>query len=44
MAYLRPENSRCFYQANGWVEDGLPVGTFEMTGYPMARLLATQMP
>ena len=35
------ETARRFYRANGYVEDGLPVGNFgTSSGYPMTKLLA----
>lgn len=35
--------ARRFYKANGYVEDGPPVGVFGITsGYPMAKLLSLQ--
>jgi GNAT superfamily N-acetyltransferase len=34
------ETARRFYQANGYIEDGVPVGEFGTTsGYPMSKLL-----
>jgi GNAT superfamily N-acetyltransferase len=37
------ETARRFSQANGYVEDGLPIGEFGMSsGYPMSKLLALQ--
>lgn len=34
------ETARRFYKANGYVEDGLPVGNFGTnSGYPMSKLL-----
>jgi GNAT superfamily N-acetyltransferase len=39
------ETARRFYQANGYVEDGLPVGNFgTSSGYPMTKLLVPHMP
>jgi GNAT superfamily N-acetyltransferase len=36
------ETARRFYRANGYVEDGLPVGNFgTSSGYPMSKLLAS---
>ena len=44
-ALTSTETARRFYRANGYVEDGLPVGTFGTTsGYPMSRLLASHIP
>ena len=37
------ETARRFYQANGYVEDGPPVGNFGMSGYPMSKLLELQI-
>ena len=38
------ETARRFYRANGYVEDGLPVGNFGTTsGYPMSKLLASHI-
>jgi GNAT superfamily N-acetyltransferase len=38
------ETARRFYLANGYVEDGLPVGNFgTSSGYPMSKLLASQI-
>jgi GNAT superfamily N-acetyltransferase len=39
------ETARRFYRANGYVEDGPPVGHFGMSsGYPMAKPLASHNP
>jgi GNAT superfamily N-acetyltransferase len=35
------ETARRFYRANGYVEDGSPVGKFGTSGYPMSKRLAT---
>jgi GNAT superfamily N-acetyltransferase len=36
------ETARRFYRANGYVEDGRPVGNFgTSSGYPMSKLLAS---
>jgi GNAT superfamily N-acetyltransferase len=38
------ETARRFYLANGYVEDGLPVGNFgTSSGYPMSKLLPLQI-
>jgi GNAT superfamily N-acetyltransferase len=44
-ALTSTETARRFYRANGYVEDGLPVGSFGApSGYPMSRLLAPHIP
>ena len=36
------ETARCFYLANGYVEDGLPVGNFGTSSdYPMSKVLGS---
>ena len=39
------KTARRFYQANGYVEDGLPAGNFgTSSGYPMTKLLVSHRP
>ena len=39
------ETARRFYRANGYVEDGAPVGEFGTTsGYPMSKVLGSPKP
>jgi GNAT superfamily N-acetyltransferase len=41
-ALASTETARRFYRANGYVEDGLPVGKFgTSSGYPMSKLLTS---
>ena len=41
---ISTETARRFYRANGYSEEGAPVGEFGTTaGYPMAKLLTLQL-
>jgi GNAT superfamily N-acetyltransferase len=40
---ISTETARRFYRANGYVEEGLPVGKFgTSSGYPMSKLLSSR--